>query len=284
MDSRRRSELGQFLRSRRERIMPEHVGLPTGTRRRTPGLRREEIAVLAGLSPTWYTYLEQGRDIKPSAQVLESLSRVLQLTDDERRYLHLLALGPTPQAAKMERRSTDTAVLQNIVDLFPDLEYPVYAGNVYGDVLAWNKAATRWYTDFGAVPEENRNMLRWLLTAPEARDRLEDWAEDVRDVIGRFRIASATRPWDHRFVELAAGLHRASPTFRRWWKSQDVHDHHTRVRRLRGADGARLAVNLVTLRMTDDLNSVILHVPVAPGTSAIADQVENQLATTPTLR
>jgi transcriptional regulator with XRE-family HTH domain len=264
--------------------MPEHVGLPAGTRRRTPGLRREEIAVLAGLSPTWYTYLEQGRDIKPSAQVLESLSRVLQLTDDERRYLYLLALGPAPPAAKLDQRKTDMAVLQNMIDMFQDLDYPVYAGNVYGDVLAWNTATSRWYTDFGAVPEDHRNMLRWLLTAPEARERVVDWAEDVRDVIGRFRIASAARPWDRRFAETTATLYRASPTFRRWWKSQDVHDQHTRVRRLRTADGSALAVQLVTLRMTDDINSVILHVPADPGADAVGGAARNELAGIPTLR
>ncbi|HEY7487060.1 MAG TPA: helix-turn-helix transcriptional regulator [Streptosporangiaceae bacterium] len=88
-----RQELARFLKSRRAKVTPAAAGLPTGLRRRTTGLRREEVAVLAGLSPTWYTYLEQGRDIHPSAQVLDALARVLRLTEDERRYLHMLALG-----------------------------------------------------------------------------------------------------------------------------------------------------------------------------------------------
>jgi transcriptional regulator with XRE-family HTH domain len=264
-DSRNRSDLAEFLRSRRERIMPAHVGLPAGRRRRTPGLRREEIAMLAGLSPTWYTYLEQGRDIRPSTEVLESLARVLRLTEDERRYLYLLANGQLPPVLPSEPDESAQAIVQQIVGLIGQIDHPVYAGNSYSDVIAWNAAAAELYTDFGRLPVGRRNMLWWMLTAPEARQRILDWADDARDVIARFRIASAARPWDRRFQELITSLRGVSPEFRSWWSDHKVSDEHTRLRRLRLANGETRTVQLVVLRMTDSFNSIVLHIPAGGG-------------------
>jgi transcriptional regulator with XRE-family HTH domain len=258
--------------------MPAHVGLPVGRRRRTPGLRREEIAVLAGLSPTWYTYLEQGRDIRPSPEVLESLARVLQLSEDERRYLYLLANGQVPPVTPTEPDGSGQLLMEHIVALIGQIDVPVYAGNLYADVTAWNPAAAEWYTDFGRLPAGRCNMLWWMLTAAEARERIVGWAEDTRDVVARFRIASAARPWDHRFSELISMMRGASPEFRTWWSDHDVSDQHVRLRRLRRA-GRKLTVQLVVLRMTDSFNSIILHVPVGDGgealTRSIADRAGN---------
>jgi transcriptional regulator with XRE-family HTH domain len=274
---RNRSDLAKFLRSRRERIRPEQVGLPAGSRRRTPGLRREEIAVLAGLSPTWYTYLEQGRDIRPSPDVLESLARVLQLTEDERRYMYLLTNGQTPPIRPDVTEQADQPMMRRLVGLLGDVDYPVYGGNLYGDVTAWNQATVRWYTDFGRLPVERRNMLWWMLTAGEARRRIVDWAEDVQDVIARFRIASAARPWDQRFSDRIAMLHRASPEFRTWWKEHDVRGQHTRPRRFRLADGTEETLQLVVMRMTDGFNSMVVHVPPGRDATAVTEAVNGHL-------
>ncbi|WP_217809837.1 helix-turn-helix transcriptional regulator [Micromonospora sp. NBS 11-29] len=281
MTVRNRRDLAQFLRSRRERIRPEQVGLPAGSRRRTPGLRREEIAVLAGLSPTWYTYLEQGRDIHPSPDVLESLARVLQLSEDERRYLYLLANGQTPPIRPSEPAQAEQPMLRELVGVLGNVDYPVYFGNLYGDVTAWNQATVRWYTDFGRLPAERRNMLWWMLTAGEARRRIVNWEEDVRDLIARFRIASAARPWDQRFSERISMLYRISPEFRTWWKDHDVRGQHTRPRRFQLADGTQKTLQLVVMRMTDGFNSMIVHVPAGHDTTESTEAAPENFADQP---
>src|SRR5690349_18014228 len=159
--------LAAFLRSRRERVTPESVGLPVGPRRRTSGLRREEVAVLAGLSPTWYTYLEQGRDIHPSVEVLDSLARVLHLSEDERRYMRLLAQGNGSKLRPLVGEVPAEDLVRQLVRAAGDGPYPIYAVDRYCDLLAWNGAATRYYTDFGQLARDQCNMMRWLLVADE---------------------------------------------------------------------------------------------------------------------
>lgn len=267
--NRDRRELGHFLRSRRARITPEHVGIPFGPRRRTPGLRREEIAVLAGLSPTWYAYLEQGRDIRPSPEVLDSLARVLRLTEDERRYLHLLAVGEDRRGRRAGGAPPREDLIPRIVAEMGTGGLPVYGGNAFTDVYAWNDAATRWYTDFGALPPARRNMLSWLLTAPEARERIVDWEDDTRATLANFRLAAAAQPNDSRFTELLALLRDTSPEFRQWWGDHDVRGQQTRSRRVRLDDGTVCAVQLVVLALVDGGGSVVLHVPLdGDGTAA----------------
>jgi transcriptional regulator with XRE-family HTH domain len=260
-ESENRADLSRFLRSRRERIRPAEVGLPGGARRRAPGLRREEIALLAGVSPTWYTYLEQGRDIRPSPELLESLARVLQLTPDERRYLYLLASGHSPPVAPSVTPATDATAIGQVVSAAGVGDLPVYTGNVYGDVTFWNEATTVWYTDFARLPDNRRNILWWQLTAPEARERLVNWVDDTKEMMARFRLASVSRPGDRRFRELIGAFREASPEFGTWWASYEISGLNTRIRRLRRSDGTVRSFEVVILRMTDDFNSVVLHVP-----------------------
>jgi len=259
---RSRAALSEFLRSRRQRIAPDHVGLPTGTHRRTSGLRREEVAVLTGISPTWYTYLEQGRDIRPSNEVLDNLAQVLQMNADERVYLYLLVNGQRPPAVAEAPAAPEDETLRRFVALAEGAGLPMIGHNGYLDITCWNAAAARWYTDFDQIPEERRNLLWWQLTDPAARERLVDWDEDTSDLVARLRIASAERPWDSRFTELVDRLQQASTVFRFWWEEHDVHEQPARYRRLRGPDGEVHEMELVVLRTANSFNSLMLHLPI----------------------
>lgn len=244
------------------RITPDKVGLPPGLRRRTRGLRREEIAVLTGISPTWYTYLEQGRDIRPSNDVLDDLARVLQLTRDERTYLYLLVSGQRPPLTGALPDAEGAESIRRTVLMYGDVEHPILGCDGYGGVIAWNAATARWYTDFGALPPEKRNLLYWQLTDPGARERLVDWDEDTRSLVSTLRIICAGRPWDVRLTELVDDLQDISPDFRRWWAEHQVSERPNRIRRLRAPDGQVSEMELLVLRPADSFNSLMVHVPM----------------------
>jgi transcriptional regulator with XRE-family HTH domain len=260
--SRSSSELSRFLRSRRERITPAQVGLPTSRRRRTPGLRREEVAVLAGVSPTWYTYLEQGREIHPSADVLDSLARVFQLTEDERRYLHVLAHGQAADPEPLDADVPAREILAGLVATTEDSPYPVYAVDLYCDVVAWNPAVTEWYTDFGRLPPEERNMMRWMVCAPEARERIAGWRDDARDIVARWRAMTPQWETDDRLRGLVAEFRRRSPDFKRWWDEYNVSEHRTRIRRFRHPRHGARDFRLIVVEAPEFTPSfVVFHIP-----------------------
>jgi transcriptional regulator with XRE-family HTH domain len=216
--------LGQLLRSRRERLAPEDVGLPAGSRRRTAGLRREEVALLANLSTTYYTFLEQGRPVRPSAQVLDALAAALRMSAAERRYLEVLAHGPdstaTPGAAVTP---PPERVVPGVVDLVQRLEpFPAYVKGRRWDVLAANPAARELFTDWDALPAAERNLVRWMFTTGRAREVYLDWEAEARAMLGRFRLAAARHPDDPDFTALIAELHTESEHVRDWWPRHDV--------------------------------------------------------------
>lgn len=259
-DSRR--ELANFLRSRRARVTPAEVGLPAGGRRRATGLRREEVAVLAGLSPTWYTYLEQGRDIHPSDEVLDSLARVLGLTEDERRYLHRLAHGHAGRPRPLADEATAEEIVRQLVLSQETSPYPVYAANQYGDLIAWNRAATSYYTDFGKLSPRPPNMMHWLLTAPEARQRLADWSTDAPDVVARWRWVTAAHEGDPRVQAMVSELRQLSPEFGRWWDGHDVREHRSRLRRFRHPELGEQVMRLIVVRAPEfEPWIVVFHLP-----------------------
>jgi len=259
-----REELARFLRSRRERITPADVGLPAGLRRRAVGLRREEVAVLAGLSPTWYTYLEQGRDIHPSPEVLDSLARVLRLTEDERRYLHILTFGAVSNPRPLASDLSSEELTRQLVLSTNSSPYPVYGCDVYCGLIAWNRAATGYYTDFGQLPPERRNMLRWLLESPLAKERLPDWAEEVRDIVARWRAwVTALGPEDERLRRQVAEFRDLSPEFGRWWDGHDVRQTRSRLRRLRHPTLGEQLMRVVSVQAADFAPCMaIFHLPV----------------------
>lgn len=219
--------------------------------------------MLTGISPTWYTYMEQGRDIRPSNEVLDDLARVLQLTKDERTYLYLLVSGQRPPLAAEPPDPGDVEAIRRIVLMNRGVDQPMLGYNGYGAVTAWNAAAARWYTDFGALPPEKRNLLRWQLTDPGARERLVDWDKDTRSLVAALRIVCAGRPWDVRLTELVDDLQNISPEFRRWWADHQVSERPNRIRRLRGPDGRVSEMELVVLSAADCFNSLMVHLPIA---------------------
>jgi transcriptional regulator with XRE-family HTH domain len=262
-DEAARRELGEFLRSRRARVRPQDVGFPVGARRRTEGLRREEVSVLAGLSPTWYTYLEQGRDIRPSAEVLDSLARVLKLTEDERRYMHTLAYGRVIRPQPLDSQIASDDVLRLIVATTNGSAYPVYATNLYCDLIAWNDAATEWYDDWRRLQVAERNLLRWMLTAKEARERIADWAADTRDIVARWRAEVAKWPQDDELRRRVAEFHRVSPDFARWWNDRDVQEHRVKIRYFHHPQLGERAMRIVPVYGIESVPSgIVFHLPV----------------------
>jgi transcriptional regulator with XRE-family HTH domain len=216
----RRAELADFLRTRRAAIQPEDVGLPGGGRRRTPGLRREEVAQLAGVGSTWYTWLEQGRDVRASLDVLEALSRALRLTQAERAHLILLGRGeeaPPSRRQPAERVSPDMRRL--IENLGPN---PAYVIGRRWDYLAWNDAATVILGDLSRVPRARRNHAWLTFTDPARRQMFPDWELTSRRLVAKFRADSARHVGDPDFEDLIAALRRTSPEFCSAWSRHEV--------------------------------------------------------------
>ncbi|MDH6440399.1 transcriptional regulator with XRE-family HTH domain [Streptomyces sp. SAI-144] len=225
----RRTQLGSFLRSRRERLTPDEVGLPRTGRRRTPGLRREELALLAGMSATWYTYLEQGRDIRPSEQVLNALAAALRLDAHERDHLfHLAGHGPaTPGPEEPEALTREAAAVPHLLQ--PNPAY-VIAGNY--DVLSHNQAAEELFP--GLVDDTGRppNFVRWVFLEPVARSVVIDWEPEARGLLARLRTLSTRHPDDPRYTRLVRELHEGSPEVRAWWPQYDIQPRHSGRKRL----------------------------------------------------
>ncbi len=214
----RHHELAAFLRSRRARVAPEQVGLPRGQRRRTPGLRREEVALLSGVSPEWYTRLEQGRDIHVSVQLLESLARVLQLDADERRHLFLLALRQPPPVETFAPTPVSSTLQQFLAQLGT---IPACVINPRSTIIAWNTAFCCVFGDYARMSERERNSLWRLFTLP-VQYRDEEWKEMIQSILAQFRAEYARfieDPWWARHI---TELSRVSPEFRELWASHNL--------------------------------------------------------------
>lgn len=221
------STLGEYLRNRRTRLDPATFGIAAG-RRRTPGLRREEVAQRANISATWYTWLEQGRGGSPSADVLDRIARALSLTEVEREHLFLLGLGRPPE---VRYRGADpiTPRLQRLLDALT--HSPAIVRTATWDVVAWNRAATVVLTDYGKLPPERRNVLRQIFGDPEVREKQYDWESVARFVVSAFRIDAARAGAE--VAPLVEDLCRSSPEFAALWRANEVQSHGDGVKRLR---------------------------------------------------
>jgi transcriptional regulator with XRE-family HTH domain len=215
----RRAELADFLRNRREALRPEDVGLPGGGRRRTPGLRREEVAQLAGVGTTWYTWLEQGRDVRASASVLEAISGALELTPAERSHLMLLGRGEEVAPGRAPKETIDPTI-KRMVESISD--GPVCVTGRRFDFLAWNDAHTAVFGDPAELPEGRRNLLWRIFMDPAMRKQLPDWEEGARRLVARFRAEAARHVGDPDFDDLISALQEGSPEFRKWWGLHEV--------------------------------------------------------------
>lgn len=259
-------ELGDFLRTRRGRIVPERVGLPYAERRRTPGLRRAEVAQLAGVSVDWYTWLEQGRSISVSIQVLESLVQALQLDANEREHLFFLAhQQPPPEGAPL--RETISATLQHFLDHL-DLS-PAFAIGPRWDIVAWNEAARVVLYDFPNMTTRERNVVWLTFTSAPHRRLVVDWDKHARRILAQFRTSYGRFPGDPWMTELINDLLAASSEFRAWWSDHEV---------LRGPEGKKvlnhpqagsLAFEHLMFQMYDEPDlKVIVYTPINEGDTA----------------
>jgi transcriptional regulator with XRE-family HTH domain len=225
--SSQRGELAAFLRARRNALTPAEVGLPTGRSRRTPGLRREEIAMLAGVSVTWYTWLEQGRRINVSTDVLEALARALRLDDAERQ--HLLTLAVRAPAAHADNvADVPDALVRLITSMEPA---PAYVLGPRWEFLAWNRPQARLYPVIERLDDAERNLLWAMFAEPSVRPLLDDWPAQARRILAEFRAGTAALRDDPQVTTLVDRLRAASPEFADWWPQLDVAQFQTRLRR-----------------------------------------------------
>jgi transcriptional regulator with XRE-family HTH domain len=210
--------LGTYLRDRRLKLDPSSFGFSAG-RRRTKGLRREEVASRANISPTWYTWLEQGRGGAPSADVLDRIARALVLTDVEREHLFLVGLGRPPEVRYHAAQGV-TPRLQRVLDALDPS--PALIRTAIWDVVAWNRAATVMLVDYGSLPPEQRNILRFIFLDPRARAAQYEWESVARFVLGAFRVDAVRAGAAAEVEPLVDELCRLSPEFKAMWRENDV--------------------------------------------------------------
>ncbi len=256
-------QLGKLLRARREGLAPADVGLPSGRRRRTPGLRREEVAQLASISATYYALLEQGRARHPSTQVLDALSAALGLVPSERAYLQTLAAGEgsaPPEA--VVRETLAPAVAELVARLDP---HPTYVTGCRWDVLSSNRAARALWTDWPALAERDRNLLLWMFAAPEAREVFVEWEKEAADQLGRFRAAAAHHLNDPGFGELIDRLHATGPQARALWRRHDIVPLGGGSKRLRHPALGELTLHHVVLQVADNPDHKLVTFAPEPG-------------------
>ncbi|HEY6454970.1 MAG TPA: helix-turn-helix transcriptional regulator [Steroidobacteraceae bacterium] len=225
----KQTHLGTYLKDRRGKLDPAAFGFQA-EHRRTPGLRREEVAQRAKISPTWYTWLEQGRGGAPSADVLERIARALMLTDVEREHLFLLGLGRQPQV-RYRKDEGITPRLQRVLDALQPS--PALIRSATWDVVAWNRAATVMFIDYAALPPQQRNMLRFIFLDPRVRAAQYDWESVARFVVGAFRVDAARAGAAAQVQPLVDELCRLSPEFAAMWRDNDVRIHGEGIKRIR---------------------------------------------------
>ncbi|MEU6036973.1 helix-turn-helix transcriptional regulator [Actinomadura sp. NPDC047616] len=269
-------EMAEFLRSRRDRIRPETVGLPAGGRRRAPGLRRAEVAQLAGISPDYYMRLEQGRSVRPSPSVLDALARALLLNPDERDHLYRLARSePAPL-----RRHEDERVDPGVLRLLERLDrVPAYVLNGRLDVLAWNAMSAALVTDFAAMPR--RNLIWFAFCDPRARSFYVEWELMARHGIAQLRAATGLDPGNAATRALVEELTERSPEFRRWWDRQDVKGPSIGRKEFQHPQLGRLSLDYVGMLLPGTVDQQLVTYTAAAGSpsEAALDELAERVAT-----
>lgn len=250
------AELAGFLRSRRASLAPEDVGLPTGQRRRTRGLRREEVAQLASISVTYYTYLEQARELRPSRQVLDSLALALRLDPGERTHLHELVHRTAPPREGMDATEEPVPGLLALVDRLDP--FPTYVKDHRWDVLAANRAARALFSDWEREAGDQPNMLEWMLLSHRAREVFLEWEREAAAMVARFRMAIARRPPDQSTITLMERLREGSPEFGAWWERRQVRPQGGGHKRLAHPAIGEVDFQYVVLRVAENLDQTLV--------------------------
>jgi len=267
----RHHELAAFLRSRRARLLPEQVGLPRGARRRTPGLRRGEVALLAGVSPEWYTRLEQGQDIHVSVQLLESLVRTLQLDTNERKHLFLLALRQPPPVETFSL-TTISPTLQRFLDQLGTTPGSVVDARL--NIVAWNKAFCAVFGDYETKSEQERNLIWRVFTSLSLDDQ---WGEHTRLYLAQFRAGYDRFIEDPWWAKQITELSRISPVFRELWARHEVLNVSEGQKVMYHPHVGELAFDFL-LFQTVDSSDLRLQIHTPRSHSGTADKIERLLA------
>ena len=241
-----RAELSEFLKSRRARISPATVGLPNGRRRRTPGLRREEVADLAGVGLTWYTWLEQGRAIRVSPQVLTAIARALQLEPAERTHLFRLA-GHEPPAAEPAAASISPR-LRKVLDSWDP--YPAHVSGRRRDLIAWNRASEV-MNGWSRLPEDKRNLVWFMFLVPSARRLLLDWEQEAPLTVAALRAEGGRDLGEPDYQVLITELIEGSPEFAALWARQDVRGRQEGLKRFRHPELGRLDLEFSAFQVAE---------------------------------
>jgi transcriptional regulator with XRE-family HTH domain len=250
-----KQELGAFLRSRRERLRPEDAGLPSGPRRRTPGLRREEVAVLAHISTEYYVRLEQGRAPRPSGEVLAGIAGALRLTDAESDHLHVLA-GTAPTRTGLLRRDVRPSILA-LLERLP--QTAAFVTSAAFEVLAWNDLAAALMEDFAELTPEDRNLARRAFLGPAPPYGVSDVADFRHHVVMGLRLTLARYPSDPSVTKLVGDLRDGSPEFARLWERHDVQGAPVLTKTFRHPVVGEITVDCDSLTLTDRDQRLVLY-------------------------
>ncbi|CAM5690543.1 helix-turn-helix transcriptional regulator [Streptomyces sp. NPDC055059] len=264
-----RAEISAFLKSRRDKITPEQAGLPVYGQRRVPGLRRNEVATLAGVSVEYYTRLERGNLSGVSDSVLEALAQALRLDDTERTHLYDLARAANTTPARVRRRTARPAVrpsVQRIVDGMPGM--PAFVKNHRFDILVANPLGRALFSEMYADPVCGANTVRFVFLSPAARRFYVDWERIARGAVGALRIEAGKNPYDRELSNLIGELSTRSDAFRVMWGAHDVHVFHEGTKRLRHPVVGELELNFESMNLPDGSGLVVALYNAAPGSAA----------------
>ncbi|MER5402885.1 helix-turn-helix transcriptional regulator [Streptomyces sp. NPDC002599] len=263
----RRAELSEFLRSRRARLKPEDVGMPDfGRHRRVPGLRREELAQLAGVSVAYYTRLEQGNGRNVSAEVLDSIARALRLTDAEHNHLTHLAKPKQHKKRSAARPQQVRGSLRQLLDTIDGV--PAYITGRRSDVLVWNRMAAAVFGDWSELPPQERNWARMVFLRPEYRDLFVEWEQKAIDIVCLLRMDAGCHPDDPRLAALVGELSVKSEDFRRLWATHDVKEKSHGVKLLRHPLVGDLALQFESFRLIGDSELALVTYHAEPGSGS----------------
>ncbi|MER5754895.1 helix-turn-helix transcriptional regulator [Streptomyces sp. NPDC002088] len=260
----RRAELSEFLRTRRARLKPEDVGLPAfGRHRRVPGLRREELAQLAGVSVAYYTRLEQGNGRNVSAEVLDSIARALRLTDAENAHLTHLAKPKQHKKKPAARQQQVRGALRQLLDSMEGI--PAYVTGRRSDILVWNRMAAAVFGDWSELPAQERNWARLVFLRPDYRELFVDWDQKATDIVSYLRMDAGCHPDDPRLSALVGELSVKSAEFRRLWATHDVKEKSHGTKRLRHPLVGDLTLSFESFNLIDDSEQNLITYHAEPG-------------------